>query len=66
MSDLKMQDFCPRIDMLKENRCILRLQGAPLHQKVQKPYFQGQFSTSKINEIFSKKRIHLRISICPK
>ena len=23
----KMQDFCPRIDMLKGNRCILRLQG---------------------------------------
>jgi hypothetical protein len=25
----KMQAFCPRIDMLKGNRCILRIPGAP-------------------------------------
>ena len=30
----KMQAFCPRIDMLKGNRCILRIQGAPVHQKL--------------------------------
>ena len=30
----KMQDFCPRIDMLKGNHCILRLQGAPIRQKL--------------------------------
>ena len=30
----KMQAFCPRIDMLKENRCILRIQGAPVRQKL--------------------------------
>ena len=29
----KMQAFCPRIDMLKGNRCIFRIQGAPVHQK---------------------------------
>ena len=28
-----MQAFCPRIDMLKGNRCILRIQGAPVRQK---------------------------------
>ena len=30
----KIQDFCPRIDMLKGNRCILRIWGAPLCQKL--------------------------------
>ena len=30
----KMQAFCPRIGMLKGNRCILRIQGAPVHQKL--------------------------------
>ena len=28
----KMQAFCPRIDMLKENHCILRIQGDQVHQ----------------------------------
>ena len=30
----KMQAFCPRIDMLKGNRCILRIRGAPVRQKL--------------------------------
>ena len=30
----KMQAFCPRIDMLKGKRCILRIQGAPVRQKL--------------------------------
>ena len=30
----KMQAFCPRIDMLKGNRCILRITGAPVRQKL--------------------------------
>ena len=30
----KMQAFCPRIDMLKGNRCILRIRGAPVGQKL--------------------------------
>ena len=30
----KMQAFCPRIDMLKGNHCILRIPGAPVHQKM--------------------------------
>ena len=29
-----MQDFCPRIDMPKGNHCILRIQGAPVRQKL--------------------------------
>ena len=29
-----MQGFCPSIDMLKGNRCILRIQGAPVCQKL--------------------------------
>ena len=28
----KMQAFSPRIDMLKGNRCILRIRGAPVRQ----------------------------------
>ena len=30
----KMQAFCPRIDMLKGNRFILRIRGAPVRQKL--------------------------------
>ena len=30
----KMQAFCPRIDMLKGNRCVLRIRGAPVRQKL--------------------------------
>ena len=30
----KMQAVCPRINMLKGNRCILRIPGAPVHQKL--------------------------------
>ena len=30
----KIQAFCSKIDMLKGNRCILRIQGAPVHQKL--------------------------------
>ena len=29
-----MQAFCPRINMLKGNRCILRILGAPVRQKL--------------------------------
>ena len=29
-----MQAFSPRIDMLKGNRCILRIRGAPVRQKL--------------------------------
>ena len=53
----KMQAFCHDHAMLKENRCILRIQGAPVCQKVPKSYFQSQFSMSKIDGIFSKKKI---------
>ena len=56
----KMQTFCLRFDMLKGNRCILRIWGAPVFQKVPKLYFQSQFSMSKIDGI---KKNHLRISI---
>ena len=29
-----MQAFCPRINMLKGNHCILRIRGAPVRQKL--------------------------------
>ena len=34
MVDPQMQAFCPRIDMLKGNGCILRIRGAPVLQKL--------------------------------
>ena len=30
----KMQDFCPRINMLEGNHCILRIRGALVCQKL--------------------------------
>ena len=30
----KMQALCPKIDMLKGNRCILRIRVAPVRQKL--------------------------------
>ena len=30
----KKQDFWPKINILKENDCILRMRGAPVHQKL--------------------------------
>ena len=30
----KKQDFWPKINMLKGNRCILRIRGAPVRQKL--------------------------------
>ena len=52
----KMQAFCPRIDMLKRKRCILRIPGAPVCQKlgmilenkvVQKLIFLNEFFFEK-------------------
>ena len=34
MVDLKKQDFWSKINILKGNRCILRIQGAPVRQKL--------------------------------
>ena len=30
----KKQDFWPKINILKENNCILRLRGAPVRQNL--------------------------------
>ena len=50
----RMEALCPRIDMLKGNRCILKIWGESVCQKVLKLYFQSQFSISKIIRIFLK------------
>ena len=34
MVDPKMQAFCPRVDMLKGNHCILRIGVAPVRQNL--------------------------------
>ena len=59
----KIQAFRPRIHMLKGNRCILRIRGAPVGQKVTKLYFQSQFSMSKIDGSFSKKKSYKNINL---
>ena len=53
----KMQDFCPKINILKGNVFKTILQLIMVCQKVLKLYFQSQFSMSKIDGIFSKKII---------
>ena len=30
----KKQDFWPKINILKRNHCVLRIQGVPVHQKL--------------------------------
>ena len=30
----KKQDFWPKINILKGNHCILRIRGAPVHEKM--------------------------------
>ena len=59
----KMQAFCHDHAMLKGNRCILRIRGAPVCQKVPKSYFQSQFSMSKIDGIFQKKKKFKNINL---
>ena len=59
----KMQAFCPRIDMLKGTHCILRTGGAPVRRKVPKSYFQSEFSMSKIDGFFSKKKLFKNINL---
>ena len=59
----KMQAFCPIIDMIKGNCCILKIRGASVCQKVPKLYFQSQFSMSKIDGIFSKKKSFKNINL---
>ena len=34
MAGPKKQDFWPKINILKGNHCILRIRGAPVHQKL--------------------------------
>ena len=58
-----MQDFCPRINMLKGNCFKTILQCIMIRQKVPKLYFQSQFSMSKINRIFSKKNSFKNINL---
>ena len=59
----KMQDFCQRINMLRGNFFKQSYDELWFVKKVSKLYFQSQFSMSKINQIFSKKKFHLKISI---
>ena len=47
----KMQAFCPRINMLKGNRCILRLRGAPVRQKL------GMILENKVVQVVQKLKL---------
>ena len=59
----KMQDFCPRINMLKGKCFNTILQWIMVRQKVLKSYFQSQFSKSKIDRICSKKNSFKNINL---
>ena len=59
----KMQDFCPRINMLKGIFFKTILWWIMVRQKVPKSYFQSQFSMSKIDGIFSKKKSFKNINL---
>ena len=48
----KMEDFYPRIDMLKESCFKTILQWIMVCPKVSKSYFQSQVSMSKMTEFF--------------
>ena len=54
----KMQAFCPRIDMLKGNRYILRIRGAPVHQKL-----DMSLENKVLPHIFKIQRFPLSMSI---
>ena len=55
MGDPKMQAFCQRIDMLKGNRCILRIPGAPVPQKL------GMILENKVvQKLMSEKKCFLQ------
>ena len=57
----KKQDFWPKNNILKGNRCILRIRGAPVGQKVpkSKTIFECQKSTDVFPKINSFKNINL-------
>jgi len=50
----KMQAFCPRIDMLKGNRCILRVRGAPVRQKLDMILENEVLQKLKLEMFFTK------------
>ena len=52
----KMQEFCPRINMLKGNCFKTILRWIMVCHKMPKLYLQNQFSMSKIDVIFQQKQ----------
>ena len=59
----KEQDFWPRINILKGIFFKKFRWWITVRQKVPKSYFQDQFSMSKINRIFSKKKSFQNINL---
>ena len=54
----KIQAFCPRIDMLKGKRCILRIWGAPVRQKL------GMILENKVvQKLELEKKVFLKICL---
>ena len=48
----KMQAFCPKIDMLKGNRCILKIRGAPVCQRLGMSLENKVVQKLKLEKIF--------------
>ena len=52
----KKQDFWPKINILKENHCILRIRGAPSRQKLGMILENKMVQKLKLEKnVFSKK-----------
>jgi len=47
----KKQDFWPKINILRGNHCILRIRGAPVHQKL------GMILENKVVQKFRKRNV---------
>ena len=60
---LKSKVFAQKSTVFKWNCCILWIDIVPGPQKVPKLYFQSQFSMSKINRNFSKKKSSKNINL---
>ena len=56
MAGPKMQAFCPKIDMLKGNNCILRILGAPVRQKLGMILENKVVQKLKLEKIFFYKK----------
>ena len=56
----RKEDFWPKINILKGNRCILRIWGAPVHQKLGMILENKVVQTLKLEKMFFYKKWSLK------